>query len=84
MRVIINLLITDCYFFAEKLNYDYCISMRHQCVSVCAPEFHISFADYLQVSFNCNQSLAVILTQIRLLYTDDVSASTENSVHALA
>ena len=53
-------------------------------MSVCAPEFHMSFADYLQVPLNCNQSLAVILTQIRLLHTDDASTSTEDSVCASA
>ena len=84
MRVTTNLPVTDCHFFAEKSNYNYCISMRHQCVLICAPEFHMSFTDYLQVSLNCNQSLTVILTQIRLLYTDDASAPTENSVCALA
>ena len=84
MRVIINLLVTDCHFSAEKSNCDYCTSIRHQCVSVCASEFHMSFTDYSQVSSNCNQSLTVILTQIRLLYTDGASAPTEKFMCASA
>ena len=83
MRVTTDSLMTNYHFSVKKLNYDYCMSMRHQCVSVCASEFHMSFADYSQVSSNCDQSLAVILTQIRLLYTNNTSASTENSVCAL-
>ena len=51
---------------------------------VYAPEFHMSFTDYLQVSSNCNQSLTVILTQIRLLYTDNASTSIKDSVCASA
>ena len=44
----------------------------------------MSFADYLQVSPNCDQSLAAVLTQIRLLHTDDASAPTKDSVCASA
>ena len=44
----------------------------------------MSFTDYSQVPLNCNQSLTVILTQIRLLYTDGASTSTEDSVCASA
>ena len=42
----------------------------------------MSFADYSQVSPSCDQSLAAVLTQIRLLHTDDASISTEDSVCA--
>ena len=84
MRVITDSLVTDCHFSAEKSNYDYCMSMRHQCVPVYAPEFHMSFTDYLQVSLNCNQLLAAVLTQITLLYTNDASAPTKDSVCASA
>ena len=51
---------------------------------VCAPEFHMSFADYSQVPSNCDQSLIVILTQARLLHTGGASAPTEDSVRASA
>ena len=84
MRVITDSLMTDYHFSAEKLNCDYYMSMRHQCVLVCAPEFHMSFTNYSQVSLNYNQSLTVILTQIRLLYTSSASAPIKNSVHASA
>ena len=84
MRVITNSLVTDYHFSTEKLNYNYCMSMRHQCVLVCAPEFCMSFADYSQVPSNCDQSLTAVLTQIRLLHTDDASAPTEDSVCASA
>ena len=84
MRVITNSLITDCHFSAEKLNCNYCTSTRHQCMSVCAPESHMSFTDYSQVSLNCNQSLTAVLTQIRLLHTGDASAPIKDSVCALA
>ena len=63
MRTTADSSVTDYHFSAEKSNCDYCISTRHQCVPVCAPEFCMSFTDYLQVPLNCNQSLAVILTQ---------------------
>ena len=75
---------TDYHFSAEKLNYNYCTSMRHQCVPVCAPEFHMSFTDYLQVPSNCDQSLTAVLTQARLLHTGGASAPTEDSVCASA
>ena len=84
MRATADLSVTDCHFSARKLNCDYCKSMRHQCMLICAPEFHMLFTDYSQVPPNCDKSLAVILTQIRLLYTDGASASTEDSVCALA
>ena len=84
MRVTADSSVTNCHFSAEKLNCDYCISMRHQCVLICAPEFHMSFTDYSQVPLNCDQSLTAVLTQIRLLHTDDASASTEDSMCALA
>ena len=84
MRVTTDLLMTDCHFSVEKLNCDYYMSMRHQCVPVCAPEFHMSFANYSQVPSNCDQSLAAVLTQIRLLHTDDASTPTEDSVCASA
>ena len=84
MRVTADSLMTDYHFSAEKLNCDYCISIRHQCVLICAPEFCMSFTDYLQVPLNCNQSLAAVLTQARLLHTDGASASTEDSVCASA
>ena len=51
---------------------------------VCAPEFHMLFTDYLQVSLKCDESLAVILTQINLLHTNDASTLTENFMCALA
>ena len=44
----------------------------------------MSFTEYLQVPLNCNQSLTVILTQIRLLHTDGASTSTEDFMHASA
>ena len=44
----------------------------------------MSFTDYSQVPSNCNQSLTVILTQIKLLYTNDASTPTEDSMHARA
>ena len=44
----------------------------------------MSFTDYLQVSSNCNQSLTVILTQVRLLHTGDASAPTEDFMCASA
>ena len=84
MRATADSLVTDCHFSAEKSNCDYCISTRHQCVPVCAPEFHMSFTDYLQVPSNCDQSLTAVLTQARLLYTGGASAPTEDSMHALA
>ena len=84
MRVTTDSSVTNCYFSAEKLNCDYCISMRHQCVLICAPEFHMSFTDYSQVPLNCDQSLAVILTQVRLLHTNDASASIKDFMHASA
>ena len=84
MRVTADSLVTDCHFSAEKLNCDYCMSTRHQCVLICAPEFYMSFADYLQVSLNCDQSLAAVLTQARLLHTDGASTPTEDSVCASA
>ena len=59
------------------------MSIRHQCVLICAPDFYILFADYLQVPLNCDQSLTVVLTQIRLLYTDNASALTKNFMCAL-
>ena len=83
MRVTANLLVTDYYFSAEKSNCDYYMSTRHQCVSVYAPEFYMSFTDYSQVPLNCDQSLAAVLTQIRLLYTGGASTPTKNSVCAL-
>ena len=75
---------TNCHFSAEKLNCDYYISMRHQCVLICAPEFCMSFTDYSQVPLNCDQSLAAVLTQARLLHTGGASAPTEDSVCASA
>ena len=84
MRVTADLSVTNCHFSAEKSNYDYYTSMRHQCVLVYAPEFCMSFTDYLQVPLNCYQSLIVILTQARLLYTGGASTLIKNSVHALA
>ena len=44
----------------------------------------MTFTDYLQVPPNCNQSLTVILTQVRLLYEGGAGASTEDSVRASA
>ena len=44
----------------------------------------MSFADYSQVSPNCDQSLTAVLTQVRLLHTDGASAPTEDSVCASA
>ena len=44
----------------------------------------MTFADYLQVSSNCNQSLAAVLTQIRLLYKGGAGAPTEDSICASA
>ena len=84
IRDTINSLVTDCHFSAEKSNCDYCTSTRHQCVLICAPEFHMSFADYLQVPPNCDQSLAAVLTQARLLHTGGASAPTKNFMRALA
>ena len=84
MRTTADLLVTDCHFSAEKSNCDYCTSMRHQCVLICAPEFCMSFTDYSQVPLNCDQSLAAVLTQIRLLHTNDASALTEDSMCASA
>ena len=49
-----------------------------------ALEFHMSFTDNSQVPPNCNQSLAVILTQVRLLYTSGASTPTEDFMHASA
>ena len=51
---------------------------------ICAPEFHMSFTNYLQVPPNCDQSLTAVLTQTRLLHTDDASTSIKDSVCALA
>ena len=84
MRVITNSSVTDCHFSAEKLNCNYCISTRHQCMLICAPEFCMSFTDYSQVPPNYDQSLAAVLTQIRLLYTNSASTPTEKSVCASA
>ena len=50
---------------------------------ICTPEFHMLFADYLQVPLDCDQLLTAVLTQIRLLHTNDASASTENFMCAL-
>ena len=44
----------------------------------------MSFTDYLQVPSNCDQSLTAVLTQIRLLHTDDASAPTEDFMRASA
>ena len=76
--------VTDCHFSAGKSNCDYCMSLRHQCVPVCAHVFCMTFADYLQVPSNCDQSLTVILTQVRLLYKGDAGTPTEDSVCASA
>ena len=84
IRVTADSTVTDCHFSAEKSNCDYCMSMRYQCVPVCAPEFHMSFAYYSQVPPNCNQSLAAVLTQARLLHTGGASAPTKDSECALA
>ena len=84
MRVTADSLMTNCHFSAEKSNCDYCMSTRHQCMLICASEFHMSFTNYSQVPLNCNQSLTVILTQARLLYTDSASTSTKDSVRASA
>ena len=51
---------------------------------VCAHAFHMTFADYSQVPPNCDQSLAVILTQARLLYKDGAGTPIKNSVCASA
>ena len=51
---------------------------------VCAHAFCMTFADYLQVPPNCDQSLAVILTQARLLYEGGAGAPTKDSVRASA
>ena len=51
---------------------------------ICAPEFCMSFADYLQVPPNCDQSLAAVLTQVRLLHTGGASAPTEDFMCASA
>ena len=51
---------------------------------VYAPEFYMSFADYLQVPLNCNQSLVTVLAQVRLLHTGGASAPTKDSVCASA
>ena len=42
------------------------------------------FTDYSQVPLNCDQSLAAVLTQARLLYTGGASAPTKDSVCASA
>ena len=51
---------------------------------ICAHVFHMTFTNYLQEPPNCDQSLAVILTQVRLLYEGDAGAPTADSVCALA
>ena len=84
IRVTTNLLVTNCHFSTEKSNCNYCMSMRHQCVLICAPEFHMLFTDYSQVPLNYNQSLTAISAQIRLLYTSDASILTEDSMCASA
>ena len=84
MRIITDSLVTNYHFSAEKLNCDYYISMRHQCVLICAPEFCMSFANYLQMSLNCDQSLAAVLAQIRLLHTGGASASIKDFMHVSA
>ena len=53
-------------------------------MSVYAPEFCMSFTDYSQVSLNCDQSLIVVLTQIRLLHTDGAGTPTEDFMCASA
>ena len=76
--------VADCHFSAGKSNCDYCTSLRHQCVPVCAHAFRMTFADYSQVPPNCDQSLAAVLAQARLLHTGGASAPTEDSVRASA
>ena len=84
MRATTDSSVADCHFSAEKSNCDYCTSTRHQCMLICAPEFHMSFADYSQVPPNCDQSLTAVLTQARLLHTGGASTPIKDSMCASA